>query len=92
MVVLESLLTAPVDTVRLTDVEPAATVTDGVTVNVALEFERVTFAPPAGEVPLSLTVQVELLELPKLAGEHEMELTVGRAVLVTTPPLEERPT
>jgi hypothetical protein len=34
---------------------------------------------------------VELLELLKLAGEHDMELTLGKAGLVTTPPAEERP-
>ena len=85
-------LTAAVDTAKLADVAPAGMVTDGATVNVALEFERLTLAPPAGAVPLSLTVQVEMLELLKLAGEHEMELTLGKAALVTTPPVEERPT
>jgi hypothetical protein len=73
-------------------VAPAATVTDGATVNVALEFERVTLAPPAGAVPLSFTVHVELLELLRLAGEHDMELTDGRAAVVTTPPVEETAT
>jgi hypothetical protein len=92
MVALELPLTAAVDTAKLADVAPAGMVTDGATVNVALEFERLTLAPPAGAVPLSLTVQVEMLELLKLAGEHEMELTLGKAALVTTPPVEERPT
>lgn len=92
MVALELPLTVAVDTAKLADVAPAGMVTDGATVNVALEFERLTLAPPAGAVPLSLTVQVELLELLKLAGEHEMELTLGKAALVTTPPVEERPT
>jgi hypothetical protein len=91
MVAVELPLTAAVDTVKLADVAPAGIVTDGPTVNVALEFERVTLAPPAGAVPLSFTVQVELLELLKLAGEHDMELTLGKAGLVTTPPAEERP-
>jgi hypothetical protein len=92
MVAVELLLTAAVDTVKLADVAPAATVTDGATVSVALEFERVMVAPPAGAAPLSLTVHVALLELPKLAGEHDMELTVGGATLATSPPVDERPT
>lgn len=79
-------------TMKLTDVAPAATVTDGATVNVALEFERAMFAPPAGAVPLSLTIHVELLALPKLAGEHDIEFKDGKAAVVTTPPVEDRPT
>jgi hypothetical protein len=92
MVAVELLLTAAVDTVKLAEVAPAATVTDGAAVNVVLEFERVMVAPPAGAAPLSLTVHVALLELPKLAGEHDMELKVDRAALATTPSDEERPT
>ena len=79
-------------TVKLTDVAPAGTVMDGATVNVVLEFERVTLAPPAGAAPLSLTVHVELLELLRLAGEHDMELTDSKAEVVTVPPVEERAT
>lgn len=47
-VALELLPTAAVDTVKLADVAPAGTVTDGATVSVGLEFERVTLAPPVG--------------------------------------------
>lgn len=90
MVALELLLTAAVDTVKVADVAPAATVTDCAAVKAVLEFERAMTAPPAGAVPLSFTVHVELLELLKLAGEHERELTLGKAVPVTTPPVEER--
>jgi hypothetical protein len=35
---------------------------------------------------------VELLELPKFAGEHDMDPTANKAALATTPPVEERPT
>jgi len=91
IVAAELLLTAAVDTIKLADVAPAATVTNGATVNVGLEFERVMVAPPAGAVPLSWKAHVALLELPKLAGEHDMELTVGMARFATTPPVEERP-
>jgi hypothetical protein len=91
MVAVELLLTAAADTVKLADVAPAATVTDGATVNVVFEFERAIVAPPAGAAPLSLIEHAALLELPKLAGEHDMELTVGRAALATMPPVEERP-
>jgi hypothetical protein len=91
IVALELPVTAAVDTAKVAAVAPAATVTDGATVRMELEFDSVTLAPPAGALPLSRTVQVELLELLKLAGEHDMELTAGKAALVTTPPVEERP-
>jgi len=92
IVALELPAIVAVVTMKLTDVAPAGTVTDGATVNVALEFERVTLAPPAGAAPLSLRVHVELLELLKLAGEHDMELTDSKAAVVSTPPVEERAT
>jgi hypothetical protein len=53
MVALELPVIDPVVTGKLTDVAPAARVTDDPTVNAALEFERVTIAPPAGAGPLS---------------------------------------
>ena len=48
MVALELLLMAAVVTMKLADVAAAATVTEGATVSVALEFERLMLAPPAG--------------------------------------------
>jgi hypothetical protein len=48
MIALELLPTAAVDTVKLPVVAPAPTVTDGDTVSVGLEFERITLAPPVG--------------------------------------------
>ena len=92
IVALELPVIVVVVTVKLTDVAPAGTVTDGATVNVVLEFERVTLAPPAGAAPLSLTVHVELLALLRLAGEHDMELTDSKAWVATPPPVEERAT
>jgi hypothetical protein len=75
MVAVELLLTAAVDTIKLADVEPAAIVTDGATVNVVLEFERVTLAPPVGAAWARLTVQT-LEELgPTLLGLHDREDT-----------------
>ena len=48
MVALALLPMAAVDTAKVAEVAPAATVTEGATVSVALEFERVTLAPPVG--------------------------------------------
>ena len=66
MVALELLLTAAVVTVKFADVAAAATLTDGATVRVALEFDSVTLAPPAGAGWVSVTVQVleELAPMP----------------------------
>jgi len=64
-------LTAAVDTVKLADVAPAAIVTDGATVSVALEFERVTLAPPVGAAWLRLTVQILEEFGPTLLGLHD---------------------
>jgi len=58
MVAVESLLMAAVVTVKFADVAAAATVTDGATVSVALEFERVMLAPPAGAAWVNRTVHV----------------------------------
>ena len=90
MVALESPLNAPVVTLKVAEEAAAATVTDAGTVRAESLFDNVTVAPPAGAFPFSLTVQVELLELPRLAGEHDSELTDGQAPPVTTPPVEER--
>ena len=60
------LLMAPVVTVKFADVAAAATVTDAGTVRVALEFARVTLAPPVGAAWVKVTVQVleELAPMP----------------------------
>ena len=58
MVAVELLAMAPVVTVKFADVAAAATVTDAGTVNVALEFARVTLAPPVGAAWVKVTVQV----------------------------------
>ena len=60
------LLTAAVVTVKFADVAAAATVAEGATVSVALEFARMTLAPPAGAGWVRVTVQVleELAPMP----------------------------
>jgi hypothetical protein len=88
MVALELALNTPVVTLKVAEEAAAATVTDAGTVKAESLFDNVTLEPPVGAFPLSLTVQVELLELPRVAGEHDIELTDGRAPPVTTPPLE----
>jgi hypothetical protein len=85
-------LRTPVVTLNVPELAPAATVADVGTVKAEFVFVSETLAPPAGALPLSLTVHVELLALPKLAGVHDSELTVGEAPPVTTPPVAVRPT
>ena len=71
MVALELLLMAAVVTMRFADVAAAATVTEGATVSAALEFERVTLAPPAGAGWVRVTVQMLEAFEPRLVGLHE---------------------
>ena len=52
------LAIAPVVTVKFAEVAAAATVTDAGTVNVALEFARVTLAPPVGAAWVRVIVHV----------------------------------
>ena len=76
-------MTAAVVTVKLADVAAAATVTEGATVSVGLEFERVTLAPPAGAGCVRVTVQV-LEELgPRLAGAQVKDDTSTVAARLT---------
>jgi hypothetical protein len=75
MVALELLFTAAVVTVKFADVAAAATVTEGATVSVALEFETVTLAPPAGAGWVRVTVQVLEALAPILAGLQVSEET-----------------
>ena len=83
------LVNVAVVALNVAELPNAATVTDDGTVRVELLFVRATLAPPGGAAPLSVTLHVELLELPKLAGLQDKELTLGNAPLVTVPPVEE---
>jgi hypothetical protein len=74
---------AAVFTVKLADVAPAAIVTDGATVNVVLEFERVTLAPPVGAGWVSVTVQVPEEFAPMLAGLQVSDETCTEPVRLT---------
>jgi hypothetical protein len=79
IVAVESLLTAAVVTVKFADVAAAGTVTDGATVSVALEFERVTVAPPAGAGWVRVTVHVLEELAPMLAGLQASDETSTEA-------------
>ena len=68
IVVVELLLMAAVVTAKVADVAAAATVTDAGTVNVALEFARVTLAPPVGAAWVNVIVQVLDELAPMVAG------------------------
>jgi hypothetical protein len=70
MVALALPVTAAVVTMKLTDVAPACTVTDGATVSVVLEFVSVTVAPPAGAGWVIASVQVLEVFAPILEGEQ----------------------
>jgi hypothetical protein len=84
IVALELPLIAAVVTMKLTDVAAAGTVTDGATVRVALEFERVTVAPPAGAGWVRVTVQVleELGPMPAGAQVKDDTSTVAARLTV----------
>ena len=79
----------PLVALKVADVEPAVTVADAGTVNSAFPLDSVTAAPPAGAAPVSVTVQVVVLELFKVDGVHDSEATVGRtgAPRDTVPPV-----
>jgi hypothetical protein len=83
-VVVELLLTAAVVTVKMADVAAAATVTEGATVRVGLEFERMTLAPPAGAGWVRVTVQVleELGPMPAGAQVKDDTSTVAARLTV----------
>ena len=53
---------------KVADEAPAATVTDVGMLRVELVLVRVTMEPPVGAAWLSVTVQVELLELLRARG------------------------
>jgi hypothetical protein len=68
---------------RFTEVAAAGTVTDGATVSVALEFERVTVAPPAGAGWVTVTVQMLEASAPILAGVQVIDETSMGATRLT---------
>jgi hypothetical protein len=85
MVVLELLLMAAVVTMNLADVAAAATLTEGATVKVALEFDSVTLAPPAGAAWVRVTVQVleELAPMPAgLQAKDDTSTVAARFTVV----------
>ena len=83
IVAVELLLTAAVVTMKSTDVAAAGTVTDGATVSVVLEFERVTVAPPAGAGWVTVTVQVLEALAPMLEGVQVIDETSMGATRLT---------
>ena len=74
---------AAVVTVKFADVAAAATVTEGATVSVALEFARVTLAPPAGAGWVKVTVQVLEELAPILIGLQARDETSAGASRLT---------
>jgi hypothetical protein len=75
---VEFVANAPVLMLNVPVEVPAATVTDAGRVNAPLLPERVTEAPPAGALALSVTVQVPEAFGPRLAGlQFNDETTVG---------------
>ena len=66
---------AAVVTVKFAEVAAAATVTEAGTVRVALEFDRVTLAPPVGAAWVKVTVQVLEAFGPRLLGLQASEET-----------------
>ena len=83
MVVVELLVMAAVVTWKFADVAAAATVTEGATVSVVLEAERVTLAPPAGAGWVKVTVQVLEELAPMLAGVQVSDETSTEPVRLT---------
>jgi hypothetical protein len=77
IVAVESLLMAAVVTVKFADVPAAATVTEAGTVSVALEFARVTLAPPVGAGWVKVTVQVLEELAPILIGLQARDETIA---------------
>ena len=83
MVALALLPMVVVVTLKVADVAAAATVTEAGTVNVALEFARVTLAPPLGAACERVTVQVLEELAPMLAGLQASDETSTDAIRLT---------
>jgi hypothetical protein len=63
--------------VKVAELLPDATVTDAGTVRVPRLLDRPTTAPPVPAALVKVTVQVELVPVPTLAGLHDTPLTSG---------------
>jgi hypothetical protein len=83
IVALELLPMAAVVTMKFADAAAAATVTEGATVSVALEFARVTLAPPEGAACVNVTVQVLEELAPMLVGLQASDETSTDATRLT---------
>ena len=83
MVALALLPMAAVLTMKVAEVAAAATVTEGATVSVGLEFASVTLAPPAGAGWVRVTVQVLEELAPMLTGLQASEETSTGATRLT---------
>jgi hypothetical protein len=73
IVALELLAIVVVVALKVTDVAPAATVTDEGTVRVELLLDNVTLAPPVGAGCVRATVQVLKVFGPRLVGVQTSE-------------------
>jgi len=87
IVALWLLETVVVVAMNVAVVADAATVTEDGTVRVVFVLLNVTTAPPVGAALVSVTVQVELPELLKVAGEQAKEETPVEVVAPVTVPL-----
>ena len=83
MIALALLPMAAVLTVKFADAAAAATVTEGATVSVALEFARVMLAPPTGAACVRNTVQVLEELAPRLFGLQVSDETSTDAIRLT---------
>jgi hypothetical protein len=83
IVALELLLMVAVVTVKVPEVEAAATVTDAGTVSLELVFDKVTLAPPVGAAWVRVTVQVLDEFGPRLAALHDNAETKTGATRLT---------
>jgi hypothetical protein len=83
IVALELLARAAVVALNFADVAAAATVTEGGTVNFALELESVTLAPPVGAAWVKVTVQVLEEFCPRVVGVHANDDTMTGATRLT---------
>ena len=83
IVALALLPMVAVVTLKVAEVAAAATVTEAGTVNVALELESVTLAPPVGAAWVRVTVQVLEKLAPMLAGLQASDETSTGATRLT---------
>ena len=74
------LLIVPAVAVNVLEIDPAATVTEAGTVSRPLLLDSETMAPPAEAACDSVSVQVDVTALPRLAGAQESELGTTGAV------------